>query len=62
MDTTELVTVEVVPHSGAVIVTALLNPHDGYGAYFKSMTYYGYTVNESIELFVDQFGSQIVRD
>jgi hypothetical protein len=62
MDTKELVTVEVVPHSGAVIVTALLNPYDGYGAYFKSMTYYGYTVNESIELFVDQFGSQIVRD
>jgi hypothetical protein len=62
MDTKELVTVEVVPHSGAVIVTALLNPYDGYGAYFKSMTYYFSTVNESIELFVDQFGSQIVRD
>jgi hypothetical protein len=62
MDTKELVTVEVVPHSGAVIVTALLNPYDGYGAYFKSMTYYFCTVNESIELFIDQFGSQIVRD
>jgi hypothetical protein len=62
MDTKELVTVEVVPHSGAVIVTALLNPHDGYGAYYKSMTYYFYTVNESVELFIDQYGSQIVRD
>jgi len=62
MDTKELVTVEIVPHSGAVIVTALLNPHDGYGAYYKSMTYYFYTVNESVELFIDQYGSQIVRD
>jgi hypothetical protein len=62
MDTKELVTVEIVPHSGAVIVTAIIDPHDGHGAYYKSMTYYGYTVNESIELFIDQFGSQIVRD
>ena len=62
MDTKELVTVEVVPHSGAVIVTAIVNPHDGYGAYYKSMAYYGYTVNESIELFIDQYGGQIVRD
>ena len=62
MDTKELVTVERIPHSGGIIVTAIIDPHDGYGAYYKSMTYYGFTVNESIELFVEQYGSQIVRD
>jgi hypothetical protein len=59
MDTKELVTVEVIPHSGAVIVTALVADGVACGLYYKSRTYYGYTVNESIELFIDRYGSEI---
>jgi hypothetical protein len=60
MDTKELVTVEVVPHSGAIIVTGLLR--DGHGAYFHSVTYYGYSQGESVELFIDRHGNELVTD
>jgi hypothetical protein len=36
---------ERVPHSGAVVVTALVS--DGAGPWYLSRTYYGYTVAEA---------------
>jgi hypothetical protein len=43
------VTVERVRHSGAVIVSALVN--DNGGAWLMSRTFYGYTIREARELY-----------
>lgn len=58
MDTRELVTVETVPHSGAIIVTGMLR--DGYGAFFHSVTFYGYDRGEAVERFIDQYGDRLI--
>lgn len=61
MDTAELVTVEVVRHSGAIIVTGLLSGGP-WGPYFHSETFHGYSQGESIELFIDRHGDKLVTD
>lgn len=61
MDTTELVTVEVVPHSGAIIVTGLLRGGP-WGPYFHSVTYFGYDEGESVERFIDRYGDKLVTE
>ena len=58
MDTKELVSVERIPHSGGIIVTGLLR--DGYGAYFHSETFYGYSESEAVEMFVDRYAKKLV--
>jgi hypothetical protein len=44
-------TVERVPHSGAIVVSALVS--DGRSTWFERRTFYGHTVREARSLFRD---------
>jgi hypothetical protein len=55
-------TVERVRHSGAIMVTGLVD--DGAGAYYLTRTYYGYTLAEARRLYRDycqEYGLRIER-
>ena len=47
------VSVETVPHSGALIVSALVSDGRACGLYLESVTYYGYDESEAVRAFVE---------
>ena len=48
--------VEIVRHSGALVVTALVDDHGQH--FYESRTFYGYDEDEARDSFVDHVSSQ----
>lgn len=46
--------------NGAVVVTGLLR--DGYGEYFHSVQYHGYTVREAVALFKRDYAGKLAAN
>lgn len=49
-----MITVETIPHSGGLIVSALVGDGRACGAYLESHTFYGYGEVEAVRLFVER--------
>ncbi|NDC49175.1 MAG: hypothetical protein EBZ61_08895 [Micrococcales bacterium] len=49
-----MITVETIPHSGGLIVSALVGDGKACGAYLESHTFYGYGEAEAVRLFVER--------
>ena len=52
----DALTVETVAHSGALVVTALVDDHGQH--FYESRTFYGYDEDEARNSFVDHVSSQ----